>query len=157
MNRILQLWIYTNCDFLLHFPFILSIQACPDVKYGKRIHVLPIDDTIEGLSRSVCQDGCSLSTHDVSFLLLFLPAIKFSVHEGRLIFGQGSVLLESCAVVLWCRDSNLFEVYLKPYFMEAYRPIRKGTVQSLLSPTTHHNNFRRVQSNPPDHWTPFVF
>ena len=28
----------------------MSIQACPDVKYGVRIHVLPIDDTVEGLS-----------------------------------------------------------------------------------------------------------
>ncbi|XP_065193955.1 transitional endoplasmic reticulum ATPase-like [Sycon ciliatum] len=55
---------------------VVSVQPCPDVKYGKRIHVLPIDDTVEGLSR----------------------------------------------------DSNLFEVYLKPYFMEAYRPIRKGDV-----------------------------
>ena len=27
-----------------------SIQACPDVKYGKRVHVLPIDDTVEGLT-----------------------------------------------------------------------------------------------------------
>jgi len=27
-----------------------SIQACPDIKYGKRIHVLPIDDTVEGLT-----------------------------------------------------------------------------------------------------------
>lgn len=26
------------------------MQACPDVKYGKRIHVLPIDDTVEGLT-----------------------------------------------------------------------------------------------------------
>lgn len=51
----------------------LSIQPCPDVKYGKRIHVLPIDDTVEGIT------------------------------------------------------GNLFEVYLKPYFLEAYRPIRKGT------------------------------
>lgn len=51
---------------------ILSIQPCPDVKYGKRIHVLPIDDTVEGIT------------------------------------------------------GNLFEVYLKPYFLEAYRPIRKG-------------------------------
>lgn len=49
-----------------------SIQPCPDVKYGKRIHVLPIDDTVEGIT------------------------------------------------------GNLFEVYLKPYFLEAYRPIRKG-------------------------------
>lgn len=42
------------------------------MKYGKRIHVLPIDDTVEGIT------------------------------------------------------GNLFEVYLKPYFLEAYRPIRKG-------------------------------
>ncbi|CAD5125189.1 DgyrCDS13431 [Dimorphilus gyrociliatus] len=53
---------------------IVSVQACPDVKYGKRVHVLPIDDTVEGLT------------------------------------------------------GNLFEVYLKPYFMEAYRPIRKGDI-----------------------------
>lgn len=29
---------------------VVSVQACPDIKYGKRIHVLPIDDTVEGLS-----------------------------------------------------------------------------------------------------------
>jgi len=53
---------------------VVSIQACPDVKYGKRVHVLPIDDTVEGLT------------------------------------------------------GNLFDVYLKPYFMEAYRPLRKGDI-----------------------------
>ena len=51
---------------------VVSVHACTDIKYGKRIHVLPIDDTIENL--------------------------------------QG----------------NLFDVYLKPYFLEAYRPVRKG-------------------------------
>ena len=51
---------------------IVSLTACPDVKYGKRIHVLPIDDTIEGLT------------------------------------------------------GNWFEVFLKPYFLEAYRPVHKG-------------------------------
>lgn len=58
-------------DHLFIF-LVFSIQPCPDVKYGKRIHVLPIDDTVEGIT------------------------------------------------------GNLFEVYLKPYFLEAYRPIRKG-------------------------------
>jgi len=53
---------------------IVSIQACPDIKYGQRIHVLPIDDTIEGLT------------------------------------------------------GNLFEVFLKPYFLEAYRPVKKGDI-----------------------------
>ena len=51
---------------------LVSIAACGDVPYGKRIHVLPVDDTIEGVT------------------------------------------------------GNLFEVYLKPYFLEAYRPVKKG-------------------------------
>ncbi|PSN49362.1 Transitional endoplasmic reticulum ATPase TER94 [Blattella germanica] len=32
---------------------VVSVQPCPDVKYGKRIHVLPIDDTVEGLTGAV--------------------------------------------------------------------------------------------------------
>mmetsp|Transcript_64799 Transcript_64799/g.173691 ORF Transcript_64799/g.173691 Transcript_64799/m.173691 type:complete len:800 (-) Transcript_64799:83-2482(-) len=51
---------------------IVSVHACGDVPYGKRIHVLPVDDTIEGLT------------------------------------------------------GNLFDTYLKPYFLEAYRPVRQG-------------------------------
>eukprot|EP00210_Caulerpa_lentillifera_P008187 g7817.t1 len=51
---------------------IVSIHQCTDIKYGKRIHVLPFDDSIEGIT------------------------------------------------------GNLFDVFLKPYFLEAYRPVRKG-------------------------------
>ncbi|KAA8499724.1 Cell division cycle protein 48-like [Porphyridium purpureum] len=51
---------------------IVSIHQCPDVKYGKRVHILPFEDTIEGIT------------------------------------------------------GNLFDTYLKPYFLEAYRPVRKG-------------------------------
>merc|ERR1712151_29322 len=51
---------------------IVSVHACGDVPHGKRIHVLPLDDTIEGIT------------------------------------------------------GNLFETYLKPYFLEAYRPVRQG-------------------------------
>ena len=29
---------------------VVSISACPDVKYGKRVHILPLDDTVEGLT-----------------------------------------------------------------------------------------------------------
>ncbi|KAK2724310.1 hypothetical protein QYM36_000977 [Artemia franciscana] len=53
---------------------VISVQACPEVKYGKRIHVLPIDDTVEGITGS------------------------------------------------------LFDVYLKPYFLEAYRPVMKDDI-----------------------------
>ncbi|KAL8436643.1 hypothetical protein ACSSS7_001573 [Eimeria intestinalis] len=51
---------------------MVHVSACADCPYGKRIHVLPLDDTIEGIT------------------------------------------------------GNLFEIYLKPYFMEAYRPVRKN-------------------------------
>lgn len=51
---------------------VVSVHACADIKYGQRIHVLPIDDTVEGVTGS------------------------------------------------------LFDAYLKPYFLEAYRPVRKG-------------------------------
>ena len=53
---------------------VVSISACPDVKYGRHVHVLPIDDTVEGLT------------------------------------------------------GNLFEVYIKPYFVEAYRPVHEGDI-----------------------------
>ena len=26
------------------------MHQCPDVKYGKRVHILPVDDTIEGVT-----------------------------------------------------------------------------------------------------------
>ncbi|CCH63064.1 hypothetical protein TBLA_0J00640 [Henningerozyma blattae CBS 6284] len=51
---------------------IVTLHPCPDIKYASRISVLPIADTIEGLT------------------------------------------------------GNLFDVFLKPYFVEAYRPVRKG-------------------------------
>ncbi|CAI8584532.1 unnamed protein product [Vicia faba] len=51
---------------------VVSVHQCADVKYGKRVHILPVDDTIEGVT------------------------------------------------------GNLFDAYLKPYFLEAYRPVRKG-------------------------------
>ena len=50
----------------------VSLHQCNDVKYGNKVHVLPLDDTIEGLTGS------------------------------------------------------LFDAYLKPYFMDTYRPVRKG-------------------------------
>lgn len=29
---------------------VVTINAAPDISYGKRVHILPIDDTIEGLT-----------------------------------------------------------------------------------------------------------
>ncbi|XP_029908996.1 transitional endoplasmic reticulum ATPase [Myripristis murdjan] len=75
---------------------IISIHACPDVKYGKRIHVLPIDDTIVGLT------------------------------------------------------GNLFEVFLKPYFLEAYRPVHKGDI-FLVRGGMRAVEFKVVETDPTPH------
>jgi len=53
---------------------VVALVPCADIKYGKRVHVLPIDDSIEGVS------------------------------------------------------GDLFNVFLKPYFTEAYRPVMKGDI-----------------------------
>lgn len=29
---------------------VVSVHQCPDVKYGKRVHILPVDDTVEGIT-----------------------------------------------------------------------------------------------------------
>lgn len=54
---------------------VVSIHPCPDVKYGDRVHVLPIDDTVQDLDYD---------------------------------------------------STKLFDIFLRPYFVEAYRPLRKG-------------------------------
>jgi transitional endoplasmic reticulum ATPase len=63
------------------------------VPYGKRIHVLPLDDTIEGVT------------------------------------------------------GNLFEVYLKPYFLESYRPVMKGDL-FLVRAAMHPVEFKVVETDP---------
>ncbi|CCI43479.1 unnamed protein product [Albugo candida] len=72
---------------------VASITTCNEVPYGKRIHVLPIDDTIEGVS------------------------------------------------------GNLFDVYLKPYFVEAYRPVKKGDL-FLVRQAMHPVEFKVVECDP---------
>lgn len=75
---------------------VASVHQCPDIKYGKRIHVLPIDDTIEGLT------------------------------------------------------GNLFELYLKPYFLEAYRPVRKGD-SFLVRGGMRAVEFKVVETDPAEY------
>ncbi|KHJ99675.1 cell division protein 48 domain protein [Oesophagostomum dentatum] len=72
---------------------VVSVTAAPNIGYGKRVHVLPMDDTVEGLT------------------------------------------------------GNLFEVFLKPYFVEAYRPLHKGdifTVQAAMRTV----EFKVVETDP---------
>uniref|UniRef100_A0A8C4QSH2 Valosin containing protein n=1 Tax=Eptatretus burgeri TaxID=7764 RepID=A0A8C4QSH2_EPTBU len=88
MNRVVR------SNLRVRLGDIVSIQSLPDVKYGKRIHVLPMDDTVEGIT------------------------------------------------------GNLFEVFLKPYFLEAYRPIRKGDI-FLVRGGMRAVEFKVVETDPP--------
>ncbi|MQL85517.1 hypothetical protein Taro_018037 [Colocasia esculenta] len=72
---------------------IVSVHQCPDVKYGNRVHILPIDDTIEGMT------------------------------------------------------GNLFDAYLKPYFLESYRPVRKGDL-FLVRGGMRSVEFKVIETDP---------
>jgi transitional endoplasmic reticulum ATPase len=72
---------------------LVTVNAAGDVPYGSKIHVLPIDDSIEGVS------------------------------------------------------GNLFDVYLRPYFLEAYRPVSKGDL-FIVRQAMHPVEFKVVEIDP---------
>ncbi|KAK9798565.1 hypothetical protein WJX73_009162 [Symbiochloris irregularis] len=72
---------------------VISIHQCSDIKYGQRVHVLPIDDSIEGVT------------------------------------------------------GNLFDAFLKPYFLEAYRPVRKDDT-FLVRGGMRSVEFKVVETDP---------
>ncbi|KAF1815058.1 AAA ATPase [Eremomyces bilateralis CBS 781.70] len=74
---------------------VITVHACPDIKYAKRVAVLPIADTIEGLT------------------------------------------------------GNLFDVFLAPYFREAYRPVRQGDT-FVARGGMRQVEFKVVEVDPPE-------
>ncbi len=72
---------------------LVTVTPKEDVPYCKKIHILPIDDTIEGVS------------------------------------------------------GNLYDVYLKPYFLQAYRPVKKGDL-FLVRAAMHPVEFKIVDIDP---------
>lgn len=75
---------------------VISIHPCPDIKYGTKVQILPIDDTCEGITGS------------------------------------------------------LFEVFLKPYFLESFRPVRKGDT-FLARGGMRAVEFKIVETDPPEY------
>ncbi|KAM1513811.1 hypothetical protein TB2_024915 [Malus domestica] len=74
---------------------VVSVHQCADIKYGKRVHILPVDDSIEGVT------------------------------------------------------GNLFDAYLKPYFFEAFRPVREGDL-FLVRGGMRTVGFKVVETDPPE-------
>ncbi|KAB2633331.1 cell division cycle protein 48-like protein [Pyrus ussuriensis x Pyrus communis] len=70
-----------------------------NLRYGKKVHILPIDDTIEGVTGS------------------------------------------------------LFDAYLKPYFAEAYRPVRKGDL-FLVQGMMRSIEFKIIETDPDEYCIP---
>eukprot|EP01092_Planopodium_desertum_P000335 TRINITY_DN1046_c1_g2_i1.p1 TRINITY_DN1046_c1_g2~~TRINITY_DN1046_c1_g2_i1.p1 ORF type:complete len:828 (-),score=234.30 TRINITY_DN1046_c1_g2_i1:70-2223(-) len=75
---------------------LITVHQLTDVKFGEKIHVLPIAESIEGLS------------------------------------------------------GDLFEVYLKPYFLESYRPVRKGD-RFIVRGAMKAVEFQIVETDPDPH------
>jgi len=80
----------------VHLGDVVIVHNCEDCKYGKRIHVLPFEDSIEGIT------------------------------------------------------GNLFDTYLKPYFMEAYRPVRAGDC-FIVRQAMHPVEFKIVETDPAEY------
>ncbi|KAK4858674.1 hypothetical protein QYF36_020284 [Acer negundo] len=72
---------------------MVSVHSCSNIKYGERIHELPLDDTIEGI------------------------------------------------------DGNLFEAFLKPYFSDSYRPVKKGDL-FLVRGGMRSVEFKVIETDP---------
>ena len=100
---------------------VVAIQSCPDVKYGKRVHVLPIDDSVEGLTGNWFEVSCPhLSRGTCRFL---------DQQKGKTDCREKlDTIFWDVQCVTWALffNADCCQVYLKPYFLEAYRPIHKG-------------------------------
>ncbi|KAL4373660.1 hypothetical protein AHAS_Ahas05G0104000 [Arachis hypogaea] len=92
MNRVVR------SNLRVRLGDVVSVHQCLDVKYGKRVHILPIDDTIEGVT------------------------------------------------------GNLFDAFLKPYFLEAYSFLMKqmAQIRELVKlPLRHPQLFKSIGVKPP--------
>lgn len=69
---------------------VVSVHQCPDVKYGKRVHILPIDDTIEGVTGNLFDAYLKRE-------YLLSHVIKFCIH---LIEKKRVCLILFCVVFL---------------------------------------------------------
>ena len=75
---------------------MVSVQLCHNLQYGKRVHLLPLDDTVDGLSGS------------------------------------------------------LFGAYLKPYFKDSHRPVRKGDL-FLVRGGMRSVEFKVIETDPAEY------
>ena len=59
---------------------VVSVHQCADVKYGKRVHILPIDDTVEGVTGNLFD---AYLKRKFSCIQIYLPFLFWCVHYLR--------------------------------------------------------------------------
>lgn len=59
---------------------VVSVHQCPDVKYGKRVHILPLDDTIEGLTGDLFDVYLKRKLLNVISFTPLSPSLSASLH-----------------------------------------------------------------------------
>ncbi|KAG4979871.1 hypothetical protein JHK82_033112 [Glycine max] len=57
----------------------VSVHSCPDVKYGKRVHILPIDDTIEGVTGNLFDAYLKRGMRSVEFKVIEIDPGEYCV------------------------------------------------------------------------------
>ena len=57
---------------------VVSVHQCPDVEYGKRVHILPIDDTIEGVTGNLFDTYLKREFITCIVEIFFLPLMCLS-------------------------------------------------------------------------------
>ncbi|XP_051119608.1 cell division cycle protein 48 homolog [Andrographis paniculata] len=90
MNKVVR------SNLRVHLGDIVFVHQCPNIKYGSRVFILPIDDTIEDLT------------------------------------------------------DDLFDGFVKPYFSEAYRPVRMGD-HFLVRGEIRNVEFKVIMTDPAEY------
>ena len=92
---------------------MVSVHQCPDVKYGKRVHILPIDDSIEGVTGNLFDAYLKREFLEISVLLILLSlksiiinSVKISIIYFVLYLSYNSILFD----YLICTLCFLFEI-----------------------------------------------
>ena len=80
---------------------VVSVHQCPDVKYGKRVHILPVDDTIEGVTGNLFDAYLKRKFLIPALWKYFLSVDVFVSVLRVLYFNQESVLVFFCCYLLF--------------------------------------------------------
>jgi hypothetical protein len=82
---------------------VVSVHQCPDVKYGKRVHILPVDDTIAGVTGNLFDAYLKrelLFRLCIDFYFLSLACFCISPWPLLIIRGLKKQLLVHCIIAL---------------------------------------------------------